>query len=82
MIENVIVTVVAEELGFSADMELPAQFPIGKLSVMLLEALKEIDSEKFGEVEEISLMCDGEALPGDATLESEAVWDGKVLMVR
>ena len=82
MIDNVIVTVNAESQAFSVDMELPAQLPIKELAPKILEILKEIDPSKFESMEKISLISNGEILPENATLESEAVWDGKILIVR
>ena len=82
MIDNVIVTVMAENQGFSVDMELPAQLPVADLAPKLLETLKEIDSNRFRSMEKLSLIFNGMILQDNATLESEAVWDGKILIVR
>ena len=82
MIDNVIVTVNSENQRFSVDMELPAQLPVADLAPKLLETLKEIDSSKFRNLEKLSLIYNGVILPDNATLESEAVWDGKILIVR
>ena len=82
MIDNVIVTVCAENQAFSTDMELPAQFPVRDLAPKLLETLKEIAPGKFKSMEKATLIYDGKILSEDATLESETVWDGKTLFVR
>jgi len=82
MIENVIVTVNAENQNFSVDMELPAQLIIKDLASKLLDTLKQVEPNKFRNVNKISLIYNGTILPDDATLESEAVWDGKILIVR
>ncbi|NLN49156.1 MAG: hypothetical protein GX154_08785 [Clostridiales bacterium] len=82
MIDNVIVTVNAENQAFVVDMELPANIPVKELAPKLLETLKEIEPGKFRRLEKLSLICDGVILPDSSTLESEAVWDGKILIVR
>ena len=82
MIDNVIVTVNAENQAFSVDMELPANIPVKELASRLLETLKEIEPAKFRSVEKLSLIYNGIILPENATLESEAVWDGNILIVR
>lgn len=82
MIDNVIVTVNAENQGFLIDMELPANIPVKELAQKLLETLKEIEPRKFRNLEKLSLIFNGVILPESSTLESEAVWDGKVLIVR
>ena len=82
MIEDVIITVNAENQKFTADMELPAQLPVKDLAPKLLETLKEIDPNKFRGLEKLSLIYDGVILSESATLESEAVWAGKTLIVR
>ena len=82
MIDNVIVTVNAENQNFSVDMELPANIPIKELAPMLLETLKEIEPGKFRSLEKLSLIHNGVILPDNTTFESEAVWDGKIIIVR
>jgi uncharacterized ubiquitin-like protein YukD len=82
MIDNVIVTVNAERQAFSLDMELPANIPIKELAPKLLETLKEIEPSKFRSVEKLSLIYNGVILSENETLESEAVWDGNILIVR
>ena len=82
MIDDVIVTVATENQDFSVDMELPAQLPFNELTPKLLETLKEFDADRFGNTEELTLMYNEAVLSGDATLESEAVWDGSILIVR
>ena len=82
MIDNVILTIDAEIRGISVDMELPAQLPIGELSPKLLETLKEIAPDSFRGVEKLSLIYNGTQLTENATLESEAIWDGNTLIVR
>lgn len=82
MIDNVIVTVNAEKQAFSVDMELPAKIPVKELSPRLLETLKEIEPGKFRSLEKLLLIYNGVILPENATLESEAVWDGKIIIVR
>lgn len=82
MIDNVIVTVNAEKQAFSVDMELPANIPIKELTPRLLETLKEIEPGKFRSVEKLSLIYNGVILSENETLESEAVWDGNILIVR
>ena len=82
MIDNVIVTVNAENQAFVVDMELPANIPVKELVPKLLETLKEIEPGKFRNLEKLSLIYNGVILSGSSTLESEAVWDGKILIVR
>lgn len=82
MIDNVIVTVNAEKQDFSIDMELPANIPVKELAPMFLETLKEIEPGKFRSLEKLSLIYNGVILPENATLESEAIWDGRILIVR
>lgn len=82
MIDNVILTVNAEKQAFSIDMELPANIPIKELAPKLLETLKEIEPAKFRSVEKLSLIYNGVILQENTTLESEAVWDGNILIVR
>ena len=82
MIDNVIVTVNAENQAFVVDMELPANIPVKELVPKLLETLKEIEPSKFRNLEKLSLIYNGVILSGSSTLESEAVWDGKILIVR
>jgi uncharacterized ubiquitin-like protein YukD len=69
-------------MGFTVDMELPAQLPVAELAPKLLETLREIQPDKFKGFDRISLVHNGVVLPDNATLESEAVWDGKMLIVR
>ena len=82
MIDKVIVTVNAENQAFVVDMELPANIPVKELVPKLLETLKEIEPSKFRNLEKLSLIYNGVILSGSSTLESEAVWDGKILIVR
>lgn len=82
MIDAVIVTVKAEKQEICVDMELPAQLAVKELAARLLESLKEIDRNKFRNIEKLSLFYDGTQLPDDATLASEAIWDGSILIVR
>ena len=77
-----IVTVHAENQGFFIDVELPAQLPVSELMPKLLDTLKEVDAEKFSRFERLSLIHNGVVLLESAMLESEAVWDGKILVVR
>ena len=82
MIDKVIITVNAESQGFSVDMELPAQLPVKELAPKLLETLREVEPNRFSSLEKLSLIYDGAMLSDEATLESEAIWDGKILIVR
>ena len=47
-----------------------------------LETLKEIEPGKFRSLEKLSLIYNGVIRPENTSLESEAVWDGKILIVR
>ena len=82
MIDKVIVTVNAENQAFVVDMELPANIPVKELVPKLLETLKEIEPSKFRNLEKLSLIYNGVIIPGNSILESESVWDGKILIVR
>jgi hypothetical protein len=80
--EKALVTVRAETLGFSADMELPTRRRIGTLAANLLEGLKTAGVSGFAGIDAISLYCDGRPLPETSTLEAESVWDGKILEIK
>ena len=82
MVDSVIVTVNTENQDFSIDMELPAQLPVKELAPKLLETLKEIKPSKFRVLDKLTLIFNGAIIPESATLESESIWEGKILVVR
>lgn len=82
MIDYVIVTLKFEKQSLQIDMELPARIKTDELEKRLLEALKEIDPTSFEGIEKVSLYHNGERLHKEETLFEQAIWDGKILMVR
>ena len=82
MIDKVIVTVKTDNGAFSIDMELPAQLSVKELAPKMLDALEQIDPRKFLGMDELTLINKGSVLSESSTLDSEAVWDGSILIVR
>ena len=69
------------DMDYHRDALLPSQMPVSKLKEGLLKLLKEREAKRFSKVTGISIFYQGELLPNDATLASQGIWDGSILVL-
>lgn len=74
--EMFIVTVIFGSQNYETDMELPAELPVEKLRVKLLEVLKNLYEGEFAGWNSCVLECDNRILDDKETLMSAGIYDG------
>ena len=76
MVEFSIVTVYDKGNREIGDMELPLKMQICDLSVKLAATLREMDPERFSEVQNVKILYQDKILGEKETLYQNGVWDG------
>lgn len=78
-VDEVLVTVNISNPSGTYDMELPSFMLIGELKKKILEALRLMDTRKYGGVRDIELSFNGNSLQYNSTLACNNIWDGSII---
>lgn len=77
--EYAIITIRTKDGTWEADMELPAKMKLKNVALKVLDTIKAMDENRFGELHKLQFIYENKVLNEEAALSDYQIWDGSIV---